>query len=247
MLITPPPRQTTQGGQPVQNTSWQLPFNAPERRQTLDNWGNLSPQYQLDVTRERPESPWLRQAIGRDEAVHQMHRDQAMRDNMAGQTSAWNNLARTGGLDSGARERIARTGQRDLASSNALLANQAAQNQMGLRMQDFQNQVAADQYNIGNTLGQVDREFAADMGIFQERAKAYGADQTANAIAGAGQQKGFMDRLTSTGDNSFWGDMKGVTGGNPWVTGAATILAAPAVLGGAALNRMTGGKLNWKL
>lgn len=165
---------------------WQLSFDMPGRVDMLNSDGTLKSQYELDVTSARPESAWYQNEASRQGNLYSQAQDNALSQNLASVQGAQDNLAATGGLSSGARERL--SGQGVLANSNSMtgLANQHSQNLYGLRSQDIGQQINADQWNIGNSLNEVNNKYNADLGAFDITASAYGNEQLANAYAQMG-------------------------------------------------------------
>lgn len=187
-------------------TQWQLPFKQPTRFDTSNPDGTLKDAFTLDVTKERPDSPWFQQQTDIQQGLLNNNRNMALQDSMTGQTSAWNSLAAGGGLDSGARERIAMNAQRGLSNNYANLSNQTSQNLANFKLEDTANQINADKWNIGNSLDEIQNQWGADSDIFNTKAQAYSAEQIANGYDNAGEEK------------KNWWD----TGGNVWDAKAHT-------------------------
>lgn len=123
--------------------------------------------------------------------------DQAGRDASMASGSAWSQLAQQGGLDSGARERVATQGS--LGRMNAMQAINRDANMgklnvgmederqklalmsslPGMRMQQAGFQAGIDQSNIN-------RDFGAFTNKYNEGMKAWGANKTANAMNNGG-------------------------------------------------------------
>lgn len=231
-----------QGYNPIEQASdWQFPFTPPTRQPTVDpSTGMLYDQFQLDVTGARPESPWLKQQLAKQDLLMGQRRDQATSAALGARDTGFNQLASSGGLSSGARERLNQTAQRGISNAQATLSAQDSLNRLGLRTQDFTNQVNADKWNIGNNFGQIDSQANFDTGLFDIAATAWGADQIAKGYGGGGGgggkkltpgQPGTIDRpkmgtgpgshnsvshTPGGGTNSAWDRL---TGGNPFKKG----------------------------
>lgn len=170
-------------------TMAQFPFRTPQKMPTLTQSGTIRPELALDVTKRRPDSPWFSQQLGNLDTQYAYDRGRAEADNFSGYNTAYDRLASTGGIDTGARERLAMDAQRNRGNALAELARDRSMGIRGLRTQDFTNQVNADKYNIGNALGQVGLQADFDWNVFNTMAKAYGANQVGNAYAR--QQSGY--------------------------------------------------------
>lgn len=190
----------------------QLPFDAPTRQPTFDTKGNLLPQYKLDVTKERPETAWAKQAKAIENQNLNLYRDQAMSDSLANQEFQRNRLAETGGLTAGASERIGASGMNALSNQYAGLQNQSSQNLYGIGMQDYANQIGADKFNIANTFQNINDQGQFDWNIFNTGAQAYGAEQMANAYESAAdkaRQKNELDKVSDILNPTAWAGGKG--------------------------------------
>lgn len=128
-------------------------------------------------------------------------------------SSAFSDLARKGGLSSGARERLASMGQQSEARGTqdvlrggmtdrlnitagdeqqklGILQNlpqmELGYADLGLKNRDYKTNV--DKLNIAGALQEVGRQDTAKFSDYAERMKAYGAEKTAQAQANAGKK-----------------------------------------------------------
>lgn len=60
------------------------------------------------------------------------------------------------------------------------------QNMLNIRGQDIGRQIQGDQYNIGNNLSEIQRQYQGGLSEFDIKAKIMGADAAARAIAAGG-------------------------------------------------------------
>jgi len=150
------------------------------------------------------ESPWLqlqRQQIGSDYANRgsQLQQQQA-----GGVNKGMEQLAMRRGLSGGAGERLAASGvgagmmgqqglarEREDAIRQMQIAEQTGKtNAMGqlpgMEIQRAQQEMAPQQYNIGNVLNEREREFGAEMDAYKTQMAAWAAEQQANATGAAG-------------------------------------------------------------
>ena len=167
----------------------QLPFDAPILQQTLDSDGNLLPQYQVDHEKAAQESDWGVQNSARANETHNLYRDQAASDTDANRQYQQNMLAETGGLSAGASSRIGDRTQGDLGNQYSALQSQNSQNLYGIDQQDYENQVTAQEYNIDNTLQNINLENAFDWQTFDTGATAYGSQQMSQAMIDSAKAK----------------------------------------------------------
>lgn len=193
-----------------QGNSWQLPFGTPDRIGTFGDDGNLKSQYTVDATKDRPESQLFKNEANRLNNRYQAERGNQQRENFNNQQSGMNMLASSGGLDGGSRERMIQNS--NLASGNAMasLSGQHADNMYAARSDDIGRQITADQFNVQNTLGEVNNKYQGDWQTFDTTASAYGAEQLANAYGGGKKgngnknpYKGSYDGITKPGPEGF--------------------------------------------
>lgn len=209
------------GGSPYQINPGERP-ELGSRQGITDASGNLLDNFKLKndygnqaafdklqqrATQEGP-SPWLQMQL-KQQGMQQMDQaNSAARGAAGANAGARASLAMRGGLSGGAAERLARGGSQDLNARRQDIANQGAQQRMGLNIQDeatktglLKDATAANmaqmnyanennKFNIANQLGDVSGKNQWNMGNYQEKMKAYGAANTANAIgAGGGGKK----------------------------------------------------------
>ena len=190
------PNPYFQGMKAPNSKDWQLPFGTPKRAPTLMADGTLRDDFKLDMTSVRPDSPWLTNQLEQNQNQYMQNQSNAYGNAMNQQQSGFNQLASSGGLSSGARERLTANTNQNLTNMNTGLADQSNQNVWGLKNQDYQNQVNADRYNIQNNLNQVGQQSAFDWNVFDTRASAYGAEMLSG---------GYEDRADESGDNGIPG------------------------------------------
>lgn len=170
-----------------------------------------------DAIRERATatgpSAWalmMEQKQGLGEA---QRRDQATREMAAANATARGQLAARGGLSSGARERLARGGARDMVMAGQETARQGMLDRMnigiqdqgqkdrflgmmpGIEQQQFQNEMekakigqSARQWDIANTLKEKYAQDAHNMDAYTEQMKAWAANRQATATENAGKK-----------------------------------------------------------
>lgn len=85
------------------------------------------------------DSPWSSAARATSDQQTKQGMDDAAKRGTAGTADAWSQLAATGGLDSGARERVAMNGTRNQYAGQQQVAQQGAQNQLGITQQNEAN------------------------------------------------------------------------------------------------------------
>lgn len=122
--------------------------------------------------------------------------------------AASSSLAMRGGLGSGARTSLAKDMARNI-NAGAQGINRDISNQgLGVDINQEQNNLAAQKFNIGNALGEKFQERAANLGSYSEAMKAWAADKTANAQSGGSPSLCFIttavcDYLGLSDDNAF--------------------------------------------
>lgn len=195
-------------------------------------------------------SPWLNMQLGKNEADTRAMRDIAGRDASNASGMAMSNLAMSGGLDSGARERIATSG--GLGRMNALqdVSRQGNMNKFNLGIEDERQKLSILQqlpgqrldrasYMSGIDAGNIGRAYGAHTGQYQEGMKAWGADKTADAIAAGGSGNGGL-----LGGGGFMGT--GVDVNNPLgsLTGTGFMTGGPRGPGTGIVNKV-GSSTGW--
>ena len=188
---SPTPTKTGPDGRPVR----------PDFMSILGPGGGLKAPYTATASTVSTDmSPWLglqTERIGRE---HEMMRDRLAGDSAVGLGTGMSNLAASGGLDSGARERLmtASNAQRmrglsDLsqqASASRMGAGIAAE-QMGREAERFNSGLLTNtsQFNAGNAIGGVGAQNLFNSNIYNQDMGAWGAAKTADAMAAAARKE----------------------------------------------------------
>lgn len=155
-----------------------------------------------------------KQGVGESE-----QRDTANANAASGQQSALSQLATSGGVSGGARERLARMGMTNSAEARQNVARQGVMDRLGIGTTAEQNRIGilsnlpgqelasagyqtgldtsnrdyntgVNQYNIGNVLAAKGAKSAADQATYQEQMKAWAAKDSAEATANSGKGGG---------------------------------------------------------
>lgn len=180
---------------------YRLQYN-PESLQNKTAYGDMLGSYALSKGPSE-QAKYLQQS---QDLNQQNAMQNATQQNRGALSSSYSDLASHGGLSSGARERLASGGARNLSQTTQGIANQGMQNKLGILSQDeagklgalgqaqgfsnqnFQNDLAKTQlglgvqkYNTGNAMDAISNKNAQDLAKYQELMKAYGGDQQANA------------------------------------------------------------------
>lgn len=159
-------------------------------------------------------SAWEKMAMNRQALEESSLKDKALAGAGQAQASARSGLAMRGGLESGARERLALQGQNNLmtqmqdvsasgARARADIGLEAEKQRQGLAQQlpgmelqaiqpDLQNRqysTEVQKYNIDQAVNEKRAKDMADMAAYQEQMKAWAAAQTGNAMASAQGKK----------------------------------------------------------
>lgn len=161
-------------------------------------------------------SPWATMAKGEQTQAEKTQRDQAAAQDAGGVAQAQASLAQSGGLTSGARERVAAGGARNALDTQQGIQTAGNENRLQIGMNDEQNRInelsqvpgmqeaalqiplqkaqlqgQANQFDIGQTTGQAANQNAYNMGQFTLSNQLGAANAQANATAAAGK-KGFL-------------------------------------------------------
>lgn len=168
--------------------------------------------YRQNALRTGP-SQWANLATKESNLEQKQAQDQAM-DNARGQTAtARADLAMHGGLDSGARERLARSGQTAAIDASQKIAGQGIQNRMQIGMNDEQNRISqlgalpgmevqalAPQFqkqnmlnqamgtDVAHEIGENEAQNLFNMQNYHEQMSAWGANRQANATENSGKK-----------------------------------------------------------
>lgn len=181
--------------------------NLPQLQQELSGLGGITQQGLRATANQafsRGASPWAQLAQNRQRLQEQAQRDQLQKEGAARQAEARSALAMRGGLSSGARERLARSGMRDQLLGAQDVSRQGAQSALQIGMQDEANRqkalqaipsMAAPGINMAQ-LGQQTRAFDTqqqvdeaarrnqfDLAKYQSDMAAWAAGQQAMAMA----------------------------------------------------------------
>lgn len=208
--------------------------NSPQFESGRDAQGNLLDALKIkkqdDVTADRSAldalkgralsegpSPWAKMMLDKQQMEQAQAGDQAAQATAAQLNSAKSQLAQSGGLGTGSRERLAkqsmqqgllsqqqvnRQGQLDRANiglqdeqQKVGLLNQVQtgeNQQAGIGMQNRQYSTGVDQANVGNTLMDLNAKRAFNANTYNEAMRAWAAEKSANAqarAAGGGGKK----------------------------------------------------------
>lgn len=187
-----------------------FPFDYAKRTPTLNDQGLLQDKYKLDVTKERAESPWLKQQFAKQADEERFAKDDAVKNAEMNRANAASGLAQTSGASAGSMERMQKNSSRDALLAQQRVGQQGIDTRHGLRIGDTERQIGADQYNLGNTFGQIDKTYGADKDVWGQMAAGYANEQLANAI---GEQKpvGIDQTLMDARSRAF--------GGGGWANG----------------------------
>lgn len=142
-------------------------------------------------------SPWAQVQMSQQKLEEQKAGGLAGKQAMQAQSGAQSQLARMGGVRSGASALLARQGQRDLLNAQQGVAGQGMQSRLGIQGQDIERknqllgkfgdlETSANQANIGQATGDINRKAAFDVNRYNEQMKAWAAQQSANAQQAAG-------------------------------------------------------------
>lgn len=152
-------------------------------------------------------SPWEKMMLDRQGVEQNQALSGAGGANNAATQNAYSQVAQRGGLNSGAQQRIAMSGQRDLNAQRQQIYGQGAQDRAQIGAQGEQNRLSALQSLPGAQAQSVQAQVGAlspwqtllnanvqnagsanqfNQGIFNTQLGAYGANKTANAIATSG-------------------------------------------------------------
>lgn len=161
------------------------------------NWSTGFSGLQSVANAKPGEGTWEQMMLQKNALDQSSNRDEGARSNAAARATGFSDLARRGGISSGASSRLAKQGGSDLMSflqgneragaTNRLnIGAQAETNRMGALKDVMGTELNAQQFNTQNLLTQKRLEDAAKLGKYGEEMKAYGADKTANATANSG-------------------------------------------------------------
>jgi hypothetical protein len=178
------------------NSMWKM---RPGYQGLTDSKGNLNREYQ--VGNSYTISPWQQAAqnqINRNLSQNQGNLAVNSQSQTAGMMSQ---LAANGGLDSGARERIAQQANTDNLFGQQKLMSDAENVRNNVSMQDYQTQLGVDQFNKANAIDSMRGQNAFDLNQWQELMKAWGANKAADAMSESFKDKPYG--LSNVGKNWF--------------------------------------------
>lgn len=162
-------------------------------------------QYKTEALRTGP-SAYAQMMMGKQELEQQGLTNNLAAQQNAGMRGAMDQLAATGGVDSGARERMARSGIRDAMMGRQDIRKQGMIDRFNISAQDEQQRqgqlqnltgmelnranydaserdkgLGANQYDIQNSLLAMDRERGDSMDAWKTNMQTWGANKTADA------------------------------------------------------------------
>jgi hypothetical protein len=177
------------------------------------NTGELLGQYKFDPYQgeavqalkqqafAQGDSPWA-QLQNQKLALEQSGlMDSAAKQQMQAAAQNQAQLAMTGGLSGGARERMARMGARDLMMARQGISRQGAMGRMGIQEQDLARKESllgtfanaeqrAQEMNLGSLKEDINRKAMFESGRYGEQMKAWAAKQSADAQRAAASKSG---------------------------------------------------------
>lgn len=133
-------------------------------------------------------SPWATAATAREGKNAMNARDNAQQSAASATQGAEDQLAMTGGLSSGARERAVEGGQKDLLSMVQGVNNQENLNNLQINENDQQNKLQTLGSVANTEVGQNSAMNAYNQQMYQQQMQAWAANQQAAATAGAGKK-----------------------------------------------------------
>jgi len=181
----------------------------PELEGSRDvNTGELLSQFKLDpysgeatqALKEQAfaqgDSPWAKMQLDKQRQEQMAGMDTASKQGLRGMSQAQAELASSGGLSSGARERMARGGGRDLMMANQGIARQGIGSRLGIQEQDIGRkqgllsdfasaESGANKFNIGQLQSDIERKAAFEGERYGSGMQAWGAGEAAKAQAAA--------------------------------------------------------------
>jgi hypothetical protein len=194
--LTPNPRPAEPQYQPAYDpTTMAL---APKLQSFFDEHGGAIKQYMNEAQRKGL-SPYSMLALQEQERQGTMSRDSNRRTAGAASAQARADLARSGGLSSGARERVATNAENDLMGLNQQTSATQLDNNAQLRMNDERNRLMelqqagtfsldqgrlygqANQFDLGQQTQENQSKNAFAMDRYNAQMQAWAAEQQARA------------------------------------------------------------------
>jgi hypothetical protein len=156
-------------------------------------------QFRKEALREGP-SRYATLANQQQDTLSMNAKQSAADQNAGSIAQGQNNLAMSGGLDSGARERLQTKGNQNLLDMNQKINQTSANNKMQIGMNDEQNRVSqlgqvpgmqnqqnqAAEFNVGNAINEGNTANTYKYGIYNTQMKGYAAGQQAAATQNSG-------------------------------------------------------------
>jgi hypothetical protein len=135
-------------------------------------------------------SPWLDQQLQQQDMLQTNALNQGAQRAASGAAGAQANLARHGGLSTGAAERMGQAAQQNQQLNAQDVYGQGAAQRLGMQSADMQNergyQTGLQQQNIQTSLGDLAAKQGFDLKKYEEQMKGYGAEKSAQATEKAG-------------------------------------------------------------
>ncbi len=148
-----------------------------------DSQGNLLPQYKMGNA-----DAWLGQQTKLQGLRTQADLGNATQAGLGQRASAETALAARGGMDSGARERMAMNNARNTNLQQQGVRGTAEQNTLGLQSDAFGKNQAADQANIQTLTANNQNQNMYNANNYNQQMQAWAAGKQAKATASAGKK-----------------------------------------------------------
>lgn len=140
-------------------------------------------------------SPWALLSTQNQALQAQNERDKGAKSTAGAAAAARDQLAAQGGLSSGARERIAETGDTNYTNMSQDVGRQENLNNLQIGMNDQQNKIqelsqvpAMEQTIAANKMAEGKSENDFNQNLYNQQMQAWAAGQQANATAHAGKK-----------------------------------------------------------
>lgn len=182
----------------------------PQYNGVLDQDGNLLGKYTLDPSSYAAPSAWAglqRQMLSQQRLAAQ---DDLAASGAGSAAQARTALAMRGGLSGGSAERLAQAQTREQMAGVQKLARDEAMGNLQVASDDYQNNQKIAQYNMANAIAGLNAKNDYEMSLYQERMKAAGARDQANATRQSGKiicgelgRQGLLDEETLSADAAF--------------------------------------------
>lgn len=184
----------------------------PNTMSMTKNLQSISPQYSQGFNQMRDEalrkgpSAWLNMSKANNALGLQTKKEAAEAEQLSGTAQSRDQLASIGGLTSGARERTAEQGQKNLMAMDQDLSRQETQSDLSMGVQDESNRVGqlnnlttaeegkqkdwqtAAAADVTNAISEKARLNDYNMKQYQARMDALAANNQANATANSGKK-----------------------------------------------------------